>query len=188
MSAPFLVEDPLMSNSSNVAEHALRSDERSPLVAVTIAMAVAGCLIATADAGTLLGPLWALVFLTLAVEEEVRTQEVPKWIGVIGLVARIGFVAFTADTPELLQSLAGAIVAPGLLVPLYGAGFVRSGTLIASATLGAIAGVQALPILLLIAAAIWIPFAMIRISRDPELQTLPVFAALGFAAAAYQML
>ena len=187
MSVPSFVEGPLMSSSSNAREHALRSEERNPLVAVTIAMAVAGCLIATADAGTVFGPLWALVFLTLVVEEEVRTQEVPRWIGVVGLVARLGFVAFTADAPELLQSLAGAIVAPSLLVPLYGAGFVRSGTLIASAALGAIAGVQALPILLFIAAAIWIPFAMIRISRDANRQTLPVFAALGFAAAAYQL-
>ena len=172
--------DSIQTSAVDVTRHA---GERSPLVAISLAMAVTGCLIATAVPGAISELLWPLLFLSFAIEEEVRTFDVPEWWGGLFLIARLGFLGLTADTPALLQGVAGAIVAGGLFLPLCGAGYLRRGTLIAVASLGAIVGIKTLPLLLLLAALIGIPFAAIWSYRGSNPVSLPVMTAIGFAMA-----
>ena len=156
--------------------------ERSPLVAVSLAMAVTGCLIATATPGAIFELLWPLLFLGFAIEEEVRKFEVPILWGVAFLVTRLAFLGLTAGGVEVLQAVAGAAVASGLFLPLYGSGLVRRGTLIASAGFGAIVGIKTLPFLLLIALMLGVPIAAIHLSRGANPGSFPVFTAIGLAA------
>lgn len=165
-----------------------RPDARSPLVSITIALAFAGCMIATANFNPFGEVAWMLVFLSVAIEAEVRSFNVPGWFAVSSLLARIGYLGMTVERPELMLFVAGALVAPGLLLPLYGAGFIRRGTLFASATLGALVGLHALPLLFIIAAAIGLPFALIRSHYRANRVTLPVFTMIAFAAAAIPLL
>lgn len=181
MTMPIIAEHSLTSiRRSAVAVNPDPSD-RSPLVAVAVAMAVIGCLIATAPLGAISGLLWPLLFLSFAIEEEVRRFEVPVVLGGLFLVARLGFLGLTAGSSALFQGVAGAVVASGLFLPLYGTGLVRRGTLIAGAGFGAIVGIKTLPPLLLLAALIGIPLAVILAFRGAKPGAFPVFAAIGFA-------
>ena len=147
-------------------------------------MAVTGCLIATAVPGTTFELLWPLLFLSFAIEEEVRTFDVPIWWSACFLIARLGFLGYTAGAPEVLQAVAGAVVAAGLFLPLYRADLLRRGTLIAVASFGTIVGINSLPWLLLLSFLLVAPFAVIRVLRAAHPGKLPLFAALGFATAA----
>jgi hypothetical protein len=56
--------------------------------------------------------------------------------------------------------------------------------MLAGASFGAIVGIKTLPLLLLLAASIGIPFAVLRVACGANPQRLPVFTAIGFATAA----
>ena len=183
MTMSSIAESSLDSIQTSAVDVTRYAGERSPLVAISLAMAVTGCLIATAIPGAISELLWPLLFLSFAIEEEVRTFDVPAWWGGLFLIARLGFLGLTADTPALLQGVAGAIVAGGLFLPLCGARYLRRGTLIAVASIGAIVGIKTLPLLLLLAALIGIPFAAIRSYRGSNPVSLPVMTAIGFAMA-----
>lgn len=172
----------------SAAEFTPDESERSPLVAVSFAMAVTGCLIATAVPGTTSELLWPLLFLSFAIEEEVRTFDVPIWWSACFLIARLEFLGFTAGAPEVLQAVAGAVVAAGLFLPLYRADLLRRGTWIAVASFGAIVGIKTLPWLLLLCFLLAAPFAAIRVLRGANPGRLPLFAAIGFATAALPFL
>ncbi len=188
MSMPGFFEIPFVSSRANSAHPELRPQDCSPLVSVAVAMTVVGCLLATANPSALERLPWIIGLLAFAIEEEVRSYDVPKWYSALVLITWLGAVALGHGTPDFLLCVAGAMITAALLLPLYGGGLVRSGTLIACATFGAIAGVKAVPPVLLIAAAVGIPLALVQIARDSGPRTVPVLVTIGFAAAAYPLL
>ncbi|MFT5696150.1 MAG: hypothetical protein ACI9QQ_002130 [Myxococcota bacterium] len=183
-----------LTTSAAQSHHSLASPEtyapgeRSPFVAVTVAMAFAGCLVATADVRVASELPWTLIFLILAIQAEVRTFRIPKAFALAALAARLGYLLATADPSTVWLSIAGAIVAPALLFPLYGVGLIRLGTLYAGAALGAIVGIEVIPTVLLLAALAGVPFALLRFHYGANPATLPIFTIVAFAVAAFPLL
>lgn len=188
MSIPHLTTSAVQSQQSLANEDHYAPGDRSPLVAVTVAMAFAGCLIATADFRAASELPWTLIFLIFAIEAEVRAFRVPKAFALAALVTRLGYLFATADPSMVWLSIAGAIIAPALLFPLYGMRLIRLGTLYAGAALGAIVGIEVISTVLLMAALAGVPFALLRSHYGINPATLPIFTIVAFAVAAHPLL
>jgi hypothetical protein len=144
--------------------------------------------LATSGEGSLPGMSFALPLLAVAVEEEIRRFKAPAWLGLSALVLRLAWLAGaeTGGTSAVLIGLCGAIMITALLLPLYGAGLIRLGTLASGAALGAIWGIDVLPGIVLYALALGVPFALGRIAIGANPRTLPILTAFGLAATLHQ--
>lgn len=185
MSMTVVVENSLAPTSPGLTPPSARPGERSPLVGVALSLAVVGGLMATAQTSSF---IWAIVFFTIAIEEEVRAFEVPRLWSLLVIATRLSYVCLAEGPIHAMSPVAGAVVAAALLLPLFGVGFIRSGSLYAAAAFGSIVGIAAVPTHLLLAAVIGVPFALARVFHRANPCTLPVMTLIGIATALYPLL
>jgi hypothetical protein len=187
MSMPFIADTPGFESTSWAQPDEIAL-ERSSLVAICVSLIACGALMASSGEHSLPGLPFALPLLAVTIEEEVRRFRIPSWLGLSTLALYLGWLYSTdAGAAAVLLALSSAIVFPALLLPLYGAGFVRLGSLATGAALGAIWGMDALPGIVFWAVALGLPFSLVRIAFRANPRTLPLLTSLGFAAAMQQL-
>lgn len=148
-------------------------------------MAVAGGILANAD---VIGVPWMLLlYCAFAVYEEVRSFDVPVPWSATALTLHLAGVVYTEDLALFAGSVAGAALAPILLLPLCANGFVRTGTLWGGAAIGAVVGIHNMPAILLLAAGAAIPLVLSRVLVDANTRTVPIVSVIAIAAAIHPL-
>ncbi len=161
--------------------------ERSPAVSLAIAIALLGCLLAGSAETPLPHFFASVVLLVVATGLEVRSLHLPVLFGIASLAFVLGWIGWREGIGPLVLAVGGALFFPFLLAPFLATGYVANGTLAASAAFGALWGPRLVPAVFLIGVLLGGIFIALRARRSSNLRTLPMTAALGFAAALVQL-
>jgi hypothetical protein len=160
---------------------------RSPALSIALSIGVCGGLLATSVPQPLPNLSWTILYLLLAVEADVRRLEAPLWLSLPPLCVGLLTLGAVEGPGPAFHALGGAVLAAGLLLPVWHVGYASAGAVAAVAVLGALWGSAALLEVLLWATLLGAPFVAIRVAAGAKPSTLPLTVILGLAAAASQL-